>query len=145
MKTSINRTLALNLRQLKICDIQWCYLHSHLYYNIHHQKYHYLLFPLSKATFHSACKKSRHVFKILYYHKLKSGKSLWKNYCCQWNAHKVLMIMMTTTRRTSPTPRPTLSLRSEAFLLSLEASERKRSLDVFSRSDLKIFSVKISN
>ena len=51
--------------------------------------------------------------------------------------YKVLMMIMTTTSTISPTLRPTLSLRSEAFLLSLEASDRKRPLDVFKRSDLK--------
>ena len=48
------------------------------------------------------------------------------------------MIIIITTSRTSPTPRPTLSLRSDALLLNLEASDRKRSLDAFSRSDLII-------
>ena len=55
------------------------------------------------------------------------------------------MMMITTTSSTSPTPRPTLSLRSEAFLLILEASARKRSLEVFSRSDLESFSVESHN
>ena len=53
-----------------------------------------------------------------------------------FKAHKVLMIIIITTNRTSPTPRPTLSLRSDALLLNLEASDRKRSLDAFSLSDL---------
>ena len=48
------------------------------------------------------------------------------------------MIIIITTSTISPTPRPTLSLRSDALLLNLEASDRKRSLDAFSRSDLII-------
>ena len=57
--------------------------------------------------------------------------------------HKVLIIIMTTTTTTSPTPRPTLSLRSEAFLRNRDASDRKRSLEVFSRSDLATINLEI--
>ena len=57
--------------------------------------------------------------------------------------HIVLIIIMTTTTTTSPAPRPTLSLRSEAFLRNRDASDRKRSLEVFSRSDLATINLEI--
>ena len=69
---------------------------------------------------------------------LLSHVKKWQGKSSSFKAHKVLMMIIMTTSTTSPTPRPTLSLRSDALLLNLEASDRKRSLDAFSRSDLII-------
>ena len=148
MKTSINTTWALNLRQLKICDnygatfLVMCNIYSS-------QKLDCLPSVLRVTTLDLIlCLKEVDTYALnvyTYYHKLKSGKIMWKVAVDSNKSHKVLMMMITTTSSTSPTPRPTLSLTSEAFPLILEASARKRSLEVFSRSDLKIFSVESHN